>query len=252
MPMEDSRPPPSPRRFRWLPVVLGRLLIVAMLAVAIAAGLLWARAIVLPGRFDPFAPLDIAEAPNWLTRIKLARLETDGPQCLAVLGEAPVTFTPVADRATGDGCGFENAVEVTRSTIAFSRSFTASCPLTVAWALFEAHVLQQAAREHLGREVARVLHFGTYSCRNINHRAVGRRSRHATANAIDVAGFVLADGSGISLAGDWSGPDPRKRAFLRALRDGACRFFDVVLSPDFNEAHRDHFHLDMGRFRTCR
>jgi hypothetical protein len=39
---------------------------------------------------------------------------------------------------------------------------------------------------------------------------------------------------------------------LRALRAGACRFFDVVLSPDFNEAHRDHFHFEMGRFRACR
>jgi len=249
--MQDARPP-SPRRTRWLPVVLGRLLLVAVMGLALLAGLVWARVVVLPGRFDPFAPLVVAEPPNWLTRIKLSRLREDGPQCLAVLDEAPVTFTPVADRETGEGCGFQNAVEVTRSTVAFSRSFTATCPLTVAWSLFEAHVLQQAARRHLGREVAQVRHFGTYACRNVNHRPEGRRSQHATANAIDVAGFILDDGSEISLAGDWDGPDPRRRAFLRALRDGACRFFNVVLSPDFNEAHRDHFHLDMGTFRTCR
>ena len=36
------------------------------------------------------------------------------------------------------------------------------------------------------------------------------------------------------------------------VRAGACRFFDVVLSPEFNELHRDHFHFDMGRFRACR
>jgi len=36
------------------------------------------------------------------------------------------------------------------------------------------------------------------------------------------------------------------------VRDGACRFFDVVLGPDYNDAHRDHFHLDMGAYRACR
>ena len=89
-------------------------------------------------------------------------------------------------------------------------------------------------------------------CRNINHSTEGRRSEHATANAIDLAGFVLADGQQITLKDDWSGSNARRSEFLRALRDGACDFFDVVLSPDYNEAHRDHFHFDMGSYRTCR
>jgi hypothetical protein len=121
----------------------------------------------------------------------------------------------------------------------------------VAWSLFEAHALQPAARRHFGREVTRVVHFGSYACRNVNHREMGRRSEHATANALDIAGFVLADGTRIMLAEDWDGAGARA-AFLRDVRAGACRFFDVVLGPDFNEAHRDHFHLDMGRFRACR
>ena len=41
-------------------------------------------------------------------------------------------------------------------------------------------------------------------------------------------------------------------AFLREVNDGACRFFNAVLGPDYNAAHRDHFHLDMGRWRVCR
>jgi hypothetical protein len=36
------------------------------------------------------------------------------------------------------------------------------------------------------------------------------------------------------------------------VRDGACLFFDGVLSPDYNAAHRDHLHLDRGRYRYCR
>jgi hypothetical protein len=145
-----------------------------------------------------------------------------------------------------------NAVEVSRSSVALSRGFTATCPLAVAWALFEQHVLVPAAREHLGQEVVQVLHFGTYACRNINHRAGGRRSEHATANAIDIAGFVLANGRQITVKDDWVGGDARQESFLRALRSGACRFFDVVLGPDYNEAHHDHFHFDMGSYRACR
>jgi len=235
-----------------MPVILGRLAIALLLGAAVTGGLVWRGVLDIPNRLNPFAPLKIADEVNWLTRRKLARLERDGGQCLAVLAESQVSHRPVPNRTSDEGCGLSNAVEVSRSSVTLSRDFTATCPLTVAFALFERHVLLPAAREHLGQEVARVMHLGTYACRNINHRARGRRSEHATANAIDVSGFILADGQRVSVKEDWRGDDPRRSAFLRALRDGACRFFDVVLSPDYNEAHDDHFHFDMGPYRACR
>ena len=94
-------------------------------------------------------------------------------------------------------------------------------------------------------------HLGTHACRNVNHAGAGRRSQHATANAIDVAGFVLQDRREVRLARDWSGA-PAEAAFLRAVRDGACRWFNGVLGPEYNAAHQDHFHLDMGPWRSCR
>jgi hypothetical protein len=40
------------------------------------------------------------------------------------------------------------------------------------------------------------------------------------------------------------------------VRDGACRLFATVLSPDYNAAHRDHLHLDEAKrgamWRACR
>ena len=33
--------------------------------------------------------------------------------------------------------------------------------------------------------------------------------------------------------------------FLKRLHHGACSVFGTVLGPEANEAHRDHFHLDM-------
>ena len=99
--------------------------------------------------------------------------------------------------------------------------------------------------------ITRVDQLGTYACRNVNSAAAGRRSQHATANAIDIAAFRLADGRSISILDDW-GKDTAEGRFLAAARDEACDFFNVVLSPDYNRLHANHFHLDLGGFRMCR
>ncbi|MCG7391764.1 extensin family protein [Microvirga sp. ACRRW] len=239
-------------RTRILPVLLGRLALTALIGGVVLSGLVWGGVIDIPRHLNPFVPLRIADDVNWLTRIKLSRLDGDTPQCLAVLANSDVSYKPVADRVSGDGCGLSDAVEIGNASRALSRNATATCPLAVAWALFDEHVVGPAAREHLGQDVVRIVHVGTYACRNINHRDQGRRSEHATANAIDIAAFVLADGRQVTVRRDWEGGDQRHAAFLRAVRDGACTFFDVVLSPDYNEAHHDHFHFDMGSYRACR
>ena len=93
--------------------------------------------------------------------------------------------------------------------------------------------------------------FGTYSCRNVYGREHGRRSQHATANAIDVAGFTLEGGQSVSVLRDWKDPGPRSE-FVRSVRDKACSSFGVVLSPDYNAAHANHLHLDMAPWMMCR
>jgi hypothetical protein len=129
------------------------------------------------------------------------------------------------------------------------KSFVLTCRSAVSLALWEQHVLQPAALRFYDSPVVRIEHFGSYSCRNIYGRPNATRSRHATAEAFDVAGFVLANGKRIRIVNDW----PNERAsFLRTVRDGACDFFDGVLSPDYNAAHRDHFHFDRGPYRVCR
>ncbi|WP_252499084.1 extensin family protein, partial [Escherichia coli] len=106
-----------------------------------------------------------------------------------------------------------------------SSSFLASCPLAVSYALFERHVLQPAALDIYGQPLARVEHVGSFACRSVYNREDGRRSQHASANALDISGFRLADGRRIRLATDWAGESADGR-FLRRVRDGACASFN--------------------------
>ena len=64
---------------------------------------------------------------------------------------------------------------------------------------------------------------------------------------------LSASGSGklVSLKQQWQGSQPEAE-FLKKVRDGACDYFNVVLSPDYNADHHDHLHVDMGWYRTCR
>jgi hypothetical protein len=119
--------------------------------------------------------------------------------------------------------------------------------------LWEKQVVEPAAERHFGQRVTRIDTFGSYSCRPVRGRTQGW-SEHATANAIDIAGFRLADGHRITIAGNWAG-EGAEAAFLREVRDGACRIFGTTLSPDYNAAHRDHLHFDQakrGGWSYCR
>jgi hypothetical protein len=45
------------------------------------------------------------------------------------------------------------------------------------------------------------------------------------------------------LAAPPAGPQAR---FLREAHAAACRIFGTTLGPEANEAHRNHFHVDMA------
>nr|WP_256124693.1 extensin family protein [Pseudomonas yamanorum] len=220
----------------------------------LAGGLLvgvWRGWVPLPDDWNLWAPLDVRASPNLLTRFKLGRLQDDPALCDQVLKTSGLQVTHQADSPVDAACPLRNTLRVQGADVGLSSSFLASCPLAVAFALFERHSLQPAAQAVFGQAVTRVDHLGSFACRNIYNRADGRLSQHASANALDIAGFRLADGRTISVLKDWPG-DGESARFLRQVRDGACKDFNVVLSPDYNAAHRNHFHLDMGRWWVCR
>lgn len=125
------------------------------------------------------------------------------------------------------------------------------CPLSIATYLWLREV-DALARERFDESLAMVHHMGSYSCRRQRGNSSGRWSEHAFANAWDIAAFELEDGRLIRVLTGWDGEDKDEHAFLREARHEACRVFNVTLSPDYNAAHRDHFHVDMGPYSSCR
>jgi hypothetical protein len=195
------------------------------------AGLLAAHYIA-PPRLLPWKPLMLADPPGFWTNWKLAVLAEAPQTCRRALRDANVAFT------------LANRLAIPLAPAAPKLA----CPMVAGTELWLRDVVQPAAMTHFGMRVSRVQHFGTYSCRNV--AGTSRRSEHATANAMDIAAFTLADGRVISVLKDWNGK-PDAQAFLREVRDGACDIFSVTLSPDYNAAHRDHFHVDLGLWQRC-
>lgn len=233
-----------------------RLLVVAMVGLAALVG--WG---MLRGRPQdlPWTPLDLGERPGLFTGRKVAALTGDFPKCRAMLDRAGVRHTALPARAEGQ-CGYADAVRFREGgarRIDFAPAgLGVSCPVAAGLAMWEWNVVQPAAQRLLGTRVTAIRHFGSYSCRRMYGRDAGAFSEHATADAVDIAGFVLADGRTISVVRDWQG-DGDAATFLRTVRNGACDVFATVLSPDYNAAHRDHFHLDQAArgatgWRACR
>ncbi|MGK4342047.1 extensin-like domain-containing protein [Ectopseudomonas oleovorans] len=229
--------------------IIGRLLFLSLLLGAALPVALWRGWLEVAPRYNPWAPLDVRETPNLLTPFKLWRLGDDRELCDLALATSGLRFTRLADSAPHPGCPVENAVRIQGANVGLSSSFMATCPLAVSFALFERHGLQPAAQAVFGQPVSRVEHVGSFACRSI--AGSQRPSQHSYANALDKVGFRLRDGQHISVLRDWPGQGDKAR-FLRLVQEAACDSFNVTLGPEYNAAHRDHFHVDMGMWRMCR
>ncbi len=224
-----------------------------LLAVTLFAGYDWLRK---HPQHNPFTPLNLSHPSGWATQTKLAAFAGDPDSCFAALGQAGVVHMRLPAIGTG-ACVADQRTQIARWTSAPAQfqpgGVAPSCAVSAALLLWQRDVVQPQARLHLGRNVRLIEHLGSYNCRSI--RGSDRPSEHATGNAIDISAFILSDGRRVSLVEHWDAPDGRS-AFLHAVRGGACGYFTTVLSPDYNAAHADHFHLDQaqrpGGWGVCR
>jgi hypothetical protein len=198
----------------------------------------------------PWTEFSLAHPQGVFTLRKLVSLGDDPAKCRVLLAQVGVEDEPAPPRRSSPDCGYSDGVRLDRDVGFAPAGLVTACPVAAALYLLERDVLQAAAMRHFGQVVAKLEHAGSYSCRRLYGRSEGPFSEHATADAIDITGFVLADGARVSVLRDWSDAGAKGR-FLHEVRDGACDRFATVLSPDYNAAHRDHLHFDMaGRGRT--
>jgi len=176
-------------------------------------------------------------------------------QCLAKLGLTQAAFTPLPDQHFGAGCTNRNTVRIGSlqsdyDSLALTNLGPVTCPLANTFAAWARFGVDRAARQILGSPLMTIETMGSYNCRNV--AGSSKRSAHATADAIDVSGFVLADGRRITVIGDWNSGSPEVRRFLQVVHTSACKRFGTVLGPNYNSAHQDHFHLERSNSEFCR
>jgi hypothetical protein len=217
----------------------------------------------------PWKPLDLNQPLGQATGAKVADFQVAfgaSPEevygateaCMQTLRDAGVEVRRAQDRNDGGFCQVQGAVTLTGGAMTPLKpgGLTLQCPLAVRYVIWDRQVLQPSAEAVFGSRPVAVNNYGSYSCRRIygSSNVQDRPSEHARANALDVASVTLADGRTVSVRTDWDGSGPNGSEgsiLLKRLRDGACRVFSTVLTPDYNDAHKDHLHLDGAPRGLC-
>ena len=109
--------------------------------------------------------------------------------------------------------------------------------------------LGKMARMLAARAVGDVAYLGVYGCRLV--AGTSTLSEHGQGRAFDLASLRTADGRVHTVVTDWEKDQPSPvTASGRFLRDTVeslyqARIFNIILTPDYNDAHYNHFHLDL-------
>ncbi len=171
--------------------------------------------------------------------------------CHRMLGEVHFEFKALAPIKKGV-CGAPAPIQLKyindTPRVEMRPAPTLTCPLADALDRWLDEVVQPRAKDLLDATVIRLVNLAAYDCRPRYGNPSARMSYHAWAEAIDIAEFVTAKGEHINVLRDWNAKDERGQ-FLRDVHDGGCKIFGTVLGPEANEAHKNHFHVDMAKRR---
>lgn len=243
-------------------------------------------------------------------------------QCETILKSIKAVTVPQPPLKEGP-CGAPAPVRLIsigrKPTVIFSPAPVVTCAMVSALDQWLKDDLQPMARKHLGSPIIKVQTMSDYSCRMAYGRKGNKLSEHGRANALDIRGFVLANGKSTHVLDRWGKtkrdlkaeaaeraakqaaaakaeaavenavasagetPSPTKASvsqdetesaekvaaaaivpekprsktsqFMRDAHTRACQIFRTALGPEANEAHRNHFHVDMAKrrrnFKVC-
>jgi Extensin-like protein C-terminus len=137
-------------------------------------------------------------------------------------------------------------VAVSAGPVEVKPAATLACPIVSALDQWITAAVQPAALRWFHQPVVEIKQISAYSCRGMNGNSNAHISEHAFGNALDIAGFVLADGHKVTVQYGWHG-SPEEQAFLHDIQLAACREFSTVLAPGANIYHYNHIHVDLMR-----
>lgn len=202
-----------------------------------------------------FAPAATPSAPA----DRYARLDRNG--CEAELARRGVQFTRIEEargvlapvRLEGPLHGVTYRTGLPESRREASPWEIVDCRLALA--------LDDFAVQLAAHDVVEVVHYSIYRPPSSRWPAAKIASRHPGALAIDAASFVKRGGQTLSVERDFHGrigaatcgggggphpATPEAVELRRIVCDAAdARLFNVALTPDYNWAHRNHFHLEV-------
>jgi len=125
-----------------------------------------------------------------------------------------------------------------------------NCRTALAVARLE-EIAQEEAVRIFGkyRTVRSIRQYGTYNCRRLRDLP-WVQSQHSFGNAIDIAGFRIRGYGWVNLKSHWTPKHRSQRKGSEFLRAVARRLveeqvFTNVLTPEYNRAHENHFHLNL-------
>jgi hypothetical protein len=186
----------------------------------------------------------------------------DREACEAELVRRRVAFTRV-DEARGvlEPLRLDGALHGVVFHTALAPSKRASSPLEIVDCRL-AIALDDFAAQLASHDVVQVVHFSMYRPPPARWPAERVATRHPGGLAIDAASFIKSDGTSLVVERDFhgqigartcgagAGPRPATPEALE-LRRIVCdavdaKLFNVALTPDFNWAHRNHFHLEVN------
>jgi hypothetical protein len=171
-----------------------------------------------------------------------------GPQGGGLCGVAGIEgrqLSPITSSV--QGCGIAQPVSITRvNGLALTQASTVDCDTARAFERWLREAAVPAMQRH-GGGIARVQVAAHYACRSRNNRPGARISEHGRGRAIDVSGFILANGERVNVLRNF-----RSGTYARALQQmhrSACGIFRTTLGPGSDRFHEDHFHYDLARHR---
>jgi hypothetical protein len=208
----------------------------------------------------PFGGAAVPAAVDDAPAVRYSQLDRE--RCQAELVRRGVGFTPVE---SARGVLAPVRLNGPLHGVTFRTGLPAAQRASSPWEIVDCRLalsLDDFAAQLAAHDIAEVIHFSIYrppAGRGWPSGKLG--TRHPGALAIDAGSFVKKDGTTLQVERDFHGrigattcgagaaPTPATPEALE-LRHILCdaaeaRLFNVMLTPDYNWAHRNHFHLEV-------